>query len=353
MHIDFDIKVQKIDSNAFDFFLPEEKDWLLNRAQYRFIKQRSSEKSNRKQEGSDKTYKRYEDLEALYTRTNIPMYIGNDNEHFFGLLPHDFFDIRNAKCNLFYNCNGINNVGTIQETDTISVLRFADDTVSTNLFNNFLIRANSISQGVVNLFNINNYPNIVDGGSFKINKQKFIIVNHVIEILNRRNDIEVYWEHYGNRYGPSSFIIINKSDYTDFTISFGSYSQTSSVSSIGESKYNDNGNKLIKGRAIRFVETEDLYDILDHDFYTTTYKSPVGTFRERQIQVYHNEKFILNELQIDYIRTPRLISLSLEQSCELPSSRHDEIVDIAVQLATAYIGSDVHKNIINENLLSE
>lgn len=351
-HIDFNIKLQKIDSNNYDTFLPEEIDWLLNTAQYRFVKHRMSKSSNRRQEGADDTYKRYQDLQALITRVDLPVYQDDSLEYFFGFLPTDFFDIRNARSYGYKDCNGFDDINISQETRTIAVLPFPNDNAASNLFDQFVINGITTS-GTNVLFDLMNYPTIVGGGQFQINQQKYIIVSHVLEIINRRKDVQVYWEYYGKDYYPNSFILISDSDYATYEMYYVGYSNTVVANTLDLLIYSDDIDKPRNTGHIRFVETEDLYDILDHPFAKTIADHPVGTFRGRELQVYNNEKFILNKVQIDYIRKPRLISLSLDQHCELPESRHGEIVDIAVQLASAYIGSDVHRNIINENLLSD
>lgn len=64
-HIALDIEVQKINSNAYANFLPEEKDYFLNKSQDQFIRTKFDHLSNRKQKGYDENQVRIDDLRAI------------------------------------------------------------------------------------------------------------------------------------------------------------------------------------------------------------------------------------------------------------------------------------------------
>ena len=65
MHFAVEQGLQKVGSNSFDTFLPEELDFALNKMQERFIKQRFLSKSDPKQSGYYGTQKRIDDLRVL------------------------------------------------------------------------------------------------------------------------------------------------------------------------------------------------------------------------------------------------------------------------------------------------
>lgn len=64
-HIQFQLRADKIDSNAYDQVLPEEVDVYLNLAQRRFVKERFEPRSNSHQVGFEQSIKRIEDLRHL------------------------------------------------------------------------------------------------------------------------------------------------------------------------------------------------------------------------------------------------------------------------------------------------
>jgi len=66
MHIAIDLELNKLNSNLYDIILPQEKDYFLNRAQERLIKQYYSPKSNKKGEGFEMSQKRIDDLRKSF-----------------------------------------------------------------------------------------------------------------------------------------------------------------------------------------------------------------------------------------------------------------------------------------------
>lgn len=356
MHIDFDIKLQKVNSNAVDTFLPDEKDWLLNMAQYRFIRKHGVRTLNRRREGGEDSLTRYEDFNYLLKRVELPTIINTQDNYVYSVLPYDFFDYRNGKTKTYYNCSGIN-ANVLNNINYIAEVLFGDSSATPDKFVGFeisIVRDIATTPVYTSIFKASDY-NFNFGNTFVSNEEKFVLVNHVLEIVNRRSDVSVRWENYGNIYSSGSFVFITDDSTIDaIRISFDGNDDDILMTNNPFDSYADVSDVIVKNpSALRLVETEELFDILNHPYAKTIYDSPITTLRNGQIQVYHDDKFVLNTISIDYIKKPRLISLSLNQSCEIAESRHDVIVDIAVQLASAYTGSDVHKLIINENLLNE
>lgn len=67
MHYAVDQGLQKVASSVYDYFLPEEVDFWLNRAQERYIKHRLSIVSDPKKLGFSKIQKRVDDLRQVIT----------------------------------------------------------------------------------------------------------------------------------------------------------------------------------------------------------------------------------------------------------------------------------------------
>jgi hypothetical protein len=354
MHIDFDIKFQKIDSNNIDTFLPQEKDWLLNIAQLRFIRKHGKRNLNKLKEGGEDSFTRYEDFNELIKRVDLATTV--QDGYVDSVLPYDFFDYRNGSTKSFYDCNGITSSVT-SNSNKIFIVDFADSVSVGNKFVNFRLDYIVDYTGtpvLTPLYSINDYD-LNYGNPFTSNEEKFLIVNHVLEVVNNSGLIEVRWENYGDTYKPNSFIFITNDLTIDaIRISYDAVSNDKLTTVNNYDSYSDNNNVIVKNNvALRLVETEDLFDALNHPYAKTIYNSPITTLRDGKIQVYNSEKFIINNIQIDYIRKPRMISLSLNQSCEISESRHDVIVDFAVQLASAYVGSNTHQFLLNENLINE
>jgi len=355
MHIDFDVKVQKVNSNNTDTFLKEEKDWLLNLSQYRLLRKFGSRKTNRRNEGGEDSFTRYADFEKLITRAQIPMYINTGADYVTGVLPYNFFDFREARAKVSYNCNGITpNISTVNRNHFY--VPFVDSANTPTKFVGYTIKL------VRNFLTLPTYENIFVLSDYQLNfnipissnEQKFMIVNHVLEIVNRRSDIEVRWENYGSIYKPNNFIFISKDATVEAIRITSDSANTDTPRTIIASTTNlDVVNTIQKTSACRLTENEALFDLLQHSFGRSIYTSPIITLSNGQINAYNSAKFIVSNLELDYIRKPRKINLSLNQSCELAESRHELVVDGAVQLATAYTNTETYKNIINENILNE
>lgn len=67
MHRAVDQGLQRVASSVYDYYLPEEVDFWLNRAQERYVKQRLHPISDPKRLGFSKTVKRLDDLRMLVT----------------------------------------------------------------------------------------------------------------------------------------------------------------------------------------------------------------------------------------------------------------------------------------------
>lgn len=348
MHIGLDVGVQKLNTDILDNIVPEQKDWVLNEAMLRFIKNRVNPKSNPKQEGFEHNVKRIEDLEDLYEQINLPVFI-EDTEKQYAVLPSDYFLLIEGESSVVYNCNNVNkNIGSINELSCI--VPFTDNSTATP-FEGFRVTQ---LQGTIQtiLFDINNYQFVsnVANGILNSVEEKFYIVHHVLEIINRNTNIEVYWEVYKNVYSPNSFIFItNDETNTGIEINVGGTIYSFNITALPVYTTTD---KNIGKQPSRLVSTKVRHH-LKHPFLTTRFDSPIFNLFNKQVKIYHNEKFILSKFHLSYIRKPRLISLSLGQSCEVNANFHEEIVDIAVQLIKSRIEAKDYRNIINENLLKE
>lgn len=347
-HIALDIQCQKLNSNAYGNIRPEQKDWLLNESIIRFIKQRINPRSNSKKQGFADTIKRYDDLETLITPITIPLY-KFDSKNLFGIKPYNYFHYLTSKTNVAYDCNGLDNTTIVPTTQRYVIAKLLDAT--TSLYNDFEISLDSGSGFTLKL-DVDNYPYL--SGGIPTLDAKFIIINWVLEEWNRLygSTIFVKWEKYDNIYAPNSFIFVT-TDITDITIRLKTDTITdySFVNRIFD-KYNytiTNVNLAIN----RIQKTDEFDDMVVHSFGNSKFDSPLGKFESNRIIINHNEKFIANTLEMNYIRFPRKIDINLNQGNELDSSTDDEIISMTTQKMKAILDSKNYQNIINENLLTE
>lgn len=88
---------------------------------------------------------------------------------------------------------------------------------------------------------------------------------------------------------------------------------------------------VLKKVPARVVEQDKLYEMLRNPFAKSLATTPVASLTLEDITVFQTEKFILKGVEVDYIRKPENISLSLSQDCELAEHTHHEIVDMTVK----------------------
>ena len=98
MHYAVDQGLQKVASSVYDYFLPEEVDFWLNRAQERFIKQRLGKVSDPKRLGFSETTKRLDDLRLIVTSDYEDSVVPNGTVDYINFdLPIDYMFLINAR----------------------------------------------------------------------------------------------------------------------------------------------------------------------------------------------------------------------------------------------------------------
>ena len=101
----------------------------------------------------------------------------------------------------------------------------------------------------------------------------------------------------------------------------------------------DNGNRLVK--------VQDVEDFLTNSFGTTK-SSPISIFAGNRLRVYHDNKFDIERVFIDYIRKPITVSLSAGIDSDLPESTQPFLVDLVVKKIAALSGNPTYPAIANE-----
>lgn len=109
MHYAVDQGLQKVASSVYDYFLPEEVDFWLNRAQERFIKQRLGKISDPKRLGFSETTKRLDDLRLIITSDYEDSVVPNNQVDYINFdLPIDYLFLVNARVKLYKDdCGGV------------------------------------------------------------------------------------------------------------------------------------------------------------------------------------------------------------------------------------------------------
>lgn len=343
MHIGIDIGLQMITSNRKSIVEPKEKDWILNQAVLQFINTRVNPKSNPKREGFEDTQKRYDDLADIKNAVSLTVYVNKDYEQFC-VLPCDYLHLVNDRSILEYNCNGFD-LTTSNIEKQVCYVSFTDDNTTGAKYGNFNILLDGVS-----IFNISSYPI----GSLYTNSSKFEIINIVLEEINKRSDIEVYWERYDNIYKKDQFIFISLTN-TAFQIdlNYSGYASGHISSQIVTYVQYNNTFSNLKEKENRLVSSEHIYAINDDNYGKTSWKSPLSALIGRRLKVLRDDDFVIDSINIEYIRRPRFINIEINQGCEIHPNFHQEIVDIAVQKIKARTEDPGYEAIVQENLINQ
>ena len=91
------------------------------------------------------------------------------------------------------------------------------------------------------------------------------------------------------------------------------------------------GTRLIKLNKVpnRLIKYQDKGTFLNHA-YGTLQTSPVSTMIDNKLRIYHDRKFTIFGVYIQYVKTPNVVDYVNEIDCNLPSSIHGKIVDWTV-----------------------
>jgi len=91
------------------------------------------------------------------------------------------------------------------------------------------------------------------------------------------------------------------------------------------------GTRLIKLNKVpnRLVKYQDKGTFLNHA-YGTLQTSPVSTMIDNKLRVYHDRKFTIFGVYIQYVKTPNVVDYNSNVDCNLPNSIHGKIVDWTV-----------------------
>ena len=378
MHIAVNLGVQKIASFQADNLLAEEIDYELNTAVRRLISQRYNMQGNKYRRGFEQSQKRLDDLRHLvedYTTQNSSyMGIGytsrtNGNIDIYRYkFPNDYMFLVNVLSEVTSNCR--------KEPVLVGQGYVYKDYLKISLTApqpGYLLQSISIpnTQGVPEIViygqeglsydyligpyyggNIN--PSLSNNDSFTDRYFDTVATDSPPADGNELYLERVYQQE-GNGFIPidgqamadQSAEEINPEDYNGayaiLTWVNPSTLQTlEQISNIAptttyiETRFANYGfpappEVRILRTNCKFSQQDDIYAILDDPFNSTSPTGILYTVQETFLDLYTNNTFIPNSVQIKYIRKPAAISRRFGVGCELPEHTHHEVVEMAVK----------------------
>lgn len=356
-HIEINQRLNKIGLFVNDSYFEEEVDLALNKAQDRLIREVLGKGFQDKQ-------LRAEIIKVLLVKNKMlePFGLVTTDSNYeknavYVQIPSDYYSLVNDRSTVLYGnsigfCENLGTIPVTTQNESISIVPYPVDTGSAPFYVNTVISDMSNSDGTVVLYTA---PAPLD--TFAYEEQKYLLINDIIETINRgTSGISVYWERYRNTYFKNSFIFVadsskNRTFGTDkirFTNGDGDtdvlYS-TTAFTVLDEASLKTTLGTDFTQQSVpnRLTESEDLYDALTSVFHGTKKQRPISNQAGDLIYIYFDKSFIVTNVSIDYIRKPRIISLSLNNSCELSEAAQSLLLDYAVEMMKLDIQDPTYK----------
>jgi len=325
MHIDVNLVTQKIASNINRKFDPSEIDWLLNREVERFIKDRI--KKDQDSLGFEATEV---DLDAIRTLVVNDQVLtvrkqALTDRTVFGWLPGDYsylvddFSVVLQSCNKTEYYKGVNFTTNPEYIYAFPLKQSALDNAP------FYVNMNLVLGGTT-IISQSSGPGLPTAE--ELFTYKAYLMNQLWSLPG--GNTTWFWERYGSFYKQGCILAVMPAQQAGNTLTIDgtTINATETVQNylsaplIIPAKVDDRDpvpNRLIKGSARS--------NVLKSTFARTRPSTPVSSVDGNLLRVYHDTKFIVNNLIISYIRKPAKISLALSVDCDLPEEFHSQIVD--------------------------
>lgn len=336
-HIEVNQGFQKVASNIYDYFQPEEIDWVLNKNVDRFIEKCIKRKPN----GAFEINQVFaDDIQALIKKNvNLTVFRSNAREAY-GVLPRDYKYLINDRSIIVSDCTTGFNTTTTNRSEFVGVLNFPDSNrIATPYYASFIITINGVVE-----FNVANYK--ISTGLNSVN-EKFVLIHLVLEELTKKG-YKIYWERYRDLYEANSFIIVSDTVTTGSLLVDTVTTTLVSTETVYQTFMAGSESEVPN----RLTNSAALYNVLDTNvYYKTIPRSPVSNLADDRLFIFYSERFIVNTLVIDYIRKPRKISLILDQSSELSEDALRKVCDLSVEYLKNIIESPAYQLKLQDNMV--
>lgn len=348
MHIGIDLLLQEVNSNIISGIKPEEKDKFLNEEVIRYVNQITRKGGNPKKLGLQDDVKRYEDMKALLETKNLSVYY-RDDRSVFTYLPSNCLRLLNDRSLTKNLCGFSYNPTTTNTFINYSILPLPSVS-SINNYSTYTVEINSVV-----VFNINNYPQFA--GGISTNQERFQLIDFILEAI-RLAGYEAKYENFLDVFSLGNIIVSLNSNFTltwyyDTVVGIVVTTNEEILTILQKPVVKISDTISMIERANGLTKTEEIYTLLQTSFGTTRHDFPLSTLERGRLNIYHDKKFIVSSVNVDYIRFPRKISLPLNQSCDLDESVHQEIVDNVAKRLAATTSSQNYNLLTQENNLKE
>lgn len=350
MHINVDMDLQKVSTYTQRNLQPQELDYFLNNEVTKFIKQRTSPKSNIKQIGVDKTIKRYEDLDDLTRTKELDVRIDADGEFGTCVLPDDYYAYITSKTNVYQLCDNEAITPTVKTFyKCVFPLSFPASTVLTT----YTITLNKPTGDVV-IFNMATLPTGYIQ-NVDINKQRFMLLK-AINILAKENLDNIasdtyyfYWERYNESFYNNSFILVSETPFTSITVTVNA---VPTVINSEISTYNIYGVNSSLWANNRLIEDEFQFQTGLSELSKSHPHFVSIQLKQMVLKVEFPKTVISKKVKLSYVAKPSILDLSLKRNLNMKDTVVKEIVSNTVRFLKGVFKGD-YETYLNENVMIE
>lgn len=350
MHIAIDAELQKVYTYTQKNLLPQEKDFFLNGEVFKFIKQRINPLSNLKQQGSDSTTKRLEDLSDLTRYEELDVQVDDDEKGGICLLPDDYYSYISSRSNVYQTCED-EEISTA--SSTVYKGTFPLSFPTSTVLSTYIISLVTDSVETI-IFNMADLPTgyLVN---VDINKQMFMLIKAMkILIPENLDNIEqdlysFYWERYGEDFLNNEFIIQSDSRFDYIKVEVNATTTAVPVSTITYNKYSEITHLWSKNRLLE----DEIQDDTEHSYLSKSRpNSPVIQLKQNVLRVKFPSTSICQKVKLQYIARPTILDYMLQRNLNMKDTVAREIVSNTVRLLKGVFKGD-YQTYLNENALIE
>lgn len=327
MHVAIGTEMNKINSALFENILEQEVDFAINTNILRFVKQRYSVLSNLKHKGFEMSQKRIDDLRTLVTPNYTakaylpPSYDPDITEKVMFYFPADYMLAVNSRFKVAHN--------------DCAAFTYSTSTVSPSLDT---LDINALGITDWSLFRIRNNTDgyVLSLGAEATNYNATDDLTYIVRIILQTlrlqynfSQYEFYWENYHNTYYKNKIVIVNKTatDW-EYATDGSTYTDFVPVTESALTYYSNTSNMNTSGK---LVQEDDIFAMQADPFNKTAADFPLFFTSNYNYNVFIDRNlFVVTDVILSYIRTPRTVSYYLGQDCDLPEHTHAEIVSMVV-----------------------
>lgn len=320
MHIELDQSTQQVAANRARKWLPEEKDWVLNKMQDRFITSCLRPKPDGSG-GFELDQAKADHIRMLITRASLTPYIA-DAERYKCFLPANY---RHLLADWSYTIDLCGAAVPTAISQTLYILQqkqYFSAAVNPNPPPYYATM--ELTMGSLGITIPGSLPYGHSHTGYPELKDISFLVPWILWEMG-----EVYWEKFDNLYLPSTYILVRTEDGAISGLIVDGVDNTDVITTTKVLTYHG-GTGIRKNN--RLSPTDIIPSLNQSAHYKSSHYSPISELEGNNLLIHRDNSFTVTGVGISYIRNPQPISLSLNSNCELAGeATHQTICDLATE----------------------